>query len=245
MKVLVNGGLNLSELDGWWAEAYTPEVGWALGDGKEHGDNPSWDAAEATTLYDLLEQQAVPEFYNRNAEGMPTAWVARIRESMARLTPYFSANRTVREYTEQHYLSAAANYLERTANNGALAKQIIDWKHNLQEKWYHLRFGEVKIETKDNLHHFEVPVYIDDLPHHSIKVQLYASGPNENSSELQEMTQCEKLPGDINTYLYRASVPAKRPAIDYTPRLIPKFLTSQGEEGVSVPLETSQILWQK
>ena len=66
MKVLVNGGINLSELDGWWAEAYTPDVGWALGDGQEHGDDPAWDAVEADALYDLLERQVIPEFYTRD-----------------------------------------------------------------------------------------------------------------------------------------------------------------------------------
>ena len=106
MKVLVNGGINLSELDGWWAEAYTPQVGWALGDGQEHGDDPAWDAAEAEALYERLEQEVIPEFYARNEKGIPTAWVARMRESMARLTPRFSASRAVREYTEQHYLPA-------------------------------------------------------------------------------------------------------------------------------------------
>ena len=110
MKVLVNGGINLSELDGWWAEAYTPEVGWALGDGQEHGDDPAWDAAEAEALYDLLEQRGDPRVLYPRREGHPHAWVARMRESMARLTPQFSANRTVREYTEQHYLPAAAAY---------------------------------------------------------------------------------------------------------------------------------------
>ena len=112
MKVLVNGGINLSELDGWWAEAYTPEVGWALGDGREHGDDPAWDAAEAEALYDLLEREVIPEFYARDAQGIPTAWVARMRDSMASLTPRFSANRAVGEYTEQHYLPAAAAYRE-------------------------------------------------------------------------------------------------------------------------------------
>src|SRR3984957_7095439 len=126
MKVLVNGGINLSELDGWWAEAYTSEVGWALGDGQEHGDDPAWDAAEAETLYDRLEREIVPEFYARNEHGIPTAWVARMRESMARLTPRFSANRTVREYTEQHYLPTAAAYRSRTANRSAIGRQIVD-----------------------------------------------------------------------------------------------------------------------
>src|SRR5439155_7947547 len=107
MKVLVNGGLNLSELDGWWAEAYSPEVGWAIGDGKEHGDDPGWDKAEAEALYALLESEIVPEFYTRD-KGIPKRWVARMRESMARLTPFFSANRTVREYAEGRYLPAAA-----------------------------------------------------------------------------------------------------------------------------------------
>src|SRR3989475_6783287 len=108
MKVLVNGGLNLSELDGWWAEAYTPEVGWAIGDGQEHGDDPAWDATEAETLYAVLEREVIPEFYARDERGIPRRWVARMRESMARLTPTFSTNRAVREYTKQHYLPAAA-----------------------------------------------------------------------------------------------------------------------------------------
>src|SRR5579871_5480172 len=107
MKVLVNGGLNLSETDGWWAEAYTPEVGWAIGDGKEHGDDPNWDAAEATALYELLEQKIVPEFYNRDKEGLPQAWIQKIQKSMAQLTPRFSATRTVRDYTEKFYIPAA------------------------------------------------------------------------------------------------------------------------------------------
>ncbi len=121
MKVLVNGGINLSELDGWWAEAYTPEVGWALGDGQEHGDDPAWDAVEAAALYDLLEHQVIPEFYTRDKEGIPTSWVARMRGSMACLTARFSANRSVREYTEQHYLPAAIAYRKRAEKKGPWA----------------------------------------------------------------------------------------------------------------------------
>ena len=116
MKGLVNGGLNLSELDGWWAEAYSPEVGWAIGDGREHGDDPSWDAAEAESLYVLLEKEVIPEFYARDEQGIPRGWIARMRESMARLTPAFSANRAVRQYTEEHYLSAAAAFRQRAEN---------------------------------------------------------------------------------------------------------------------------------
>ena len=87
MKVLANGGINLSELDGWWAEAYTPEVGWALGDGQEHGDDPAWDAADAEALYELLEQEVIPEFYTRDEQGIPSAWVARMRRKHGAFDP--------------------------------------------------------------------------------------------------------------------------------------------------------------
>ena len=123
MKVLVNGGLNLSELDGWWAEAYSNDVGWALGDGLEHGDDPAWDAKEAEQLYTLLEQEVIPEFYKRDNSGIPAGWIARVRESMARLTPAFSATRCVLEYTAKYYLPLAAAYLRRTNDSGKVRRE--------------------------------------------------------------------------------------------------------------------------
>ena len=178
MKVLVNGGINLSELDGWWAEAYSPEVGWALGDCQEHGDDASWDAAEALALYDLLEREVIPEFYTRDDKGIPSAWVARMRESMARLTPRFSANRAVREYTEQHYVPAAAAYRRRAADKGAIGRQMVDWQHGLEQKWATLHFGKVKVETRGGQHLFEIQVYLSGLDPDSVRVELYADGVN-------------------------------------------------------------------
>ncbi len=104
MKVLVNGGINLSELDGWWAEAYSPGVGWALGDMQQHGNDPEWDQTEAGNLYEILENKVIPDFYTRNEKGIPEKWIEKMRNSMGKLTPRFSANRTVREYTEKYYL---------------------------------------------------------------------------------------------------------------------------------------------
>ena len=187
MKVLVNGGINLSELDGWWAEAYTPEVGWALGDGQEHGDDPAWDAAEANALYDLLEREVIPEFYTRDASGIPTAWVKRMRESMARLTPRFSAHRAVREYTEQRYLPAATAYQERAANKGAVGRQMVDWQHSLEQKWATLHFGEVKVETRGEQHVFEVQVCLNGLDPQAVRVELYADGIKGGDFVREEM----------------------------------------------------------
>ena len=237
MKVLVNGGINLSELDGWWAEAYTPQVGWALGDGREHGDDPAWDAAEADALYNLLEQEVVPEFYNRDKNGIPTTWVNRIRESMAQLTPRFSANRTVREYTEQHYLPASAAYRKRTDDKGAMGKQIVDWRNNLEQKWAAMRFGEIKVETNGQQHVFEVQVYLNGLDPNAVRVELYANGINGSSPVRQEMKQIRQQ--DDGGCVYSATVPATRPPADYTVRAIPYY------EGVAIPLEDARILWQR
>jgi starch phosphorylase len=238
MKVLVNGGINLSELDGWWAEAYTPEVGWALGDGNEHGDDPVWDAIEAEQLYNILEQEVVPEFYNRNEKGIPVAWISRMRESMARLTPRFSAERAVREYTEKHYLPAATAYLERAANKGEKGKQMKDRLHTLEQKWSSMYFGEVKFETIENLHNMEVQIYFNDINPDTIEVQLFADGMNGGAPIIQQMTCSKETKGKDSGYIYSASVASTRPASDYTPRVIPNF------SGVTVPLETNLILWQ-
>ena len=215
MKVLVNGGINLSELDGWWAEAYTPEVGWALGDGREHGDDPAWDAAEASALYDLLEREVIPEFYTRDKEGIPTAWVARMRESMARLTPQFSANRTVREYTEQHYIPAAAAYRRRAADKGAMGVQLVKWQRALEQHWSNLRFGELKVTTDGGNHVFEVQVYLGGLDPDTVRVELYADGINGGDPVRQEMMRDQEPAGAqaATSIAHRCPRPARRRTI--------------------------------
>ncbi|PKM11667.1 MAG: DUF3417 domain-containing protein [Gammaproteobacteria bacterium HGW-Gammaproteobacteria-3] len=238
MKVLVNGGINLSELDGWWAQAYSPEVGWALGDGREHDADPDWDAAEARALYDLLEQQVIPEFYARDAQGIPAAWVARIRESMACLTPHYSAERAVREYTEQYYLPAAIRYSARAADKGSAGRQITAWQSLLQQQWSDLRFGEIKITSHDGRHSFDVQVYVDDVDLDAIRVELYAEGLDGENSVRLPMQRLRELVGAVNGYLYSATVSAERPARDYTARIIPFH------PDVSIPLEAAHILWQ-
>jgi glycogen phosphorylase len=239
MKVLVNGGINLSELDGWWAEAYTPDVGWALGDRLEHGDDPAWDARDAEALYDLLEHEVIPDFYMRDEQGIPNAWVARIRESMAQLTPRYSTNRAVREYTEQHYIPAASAYHERAANKGKIGMDLVNWHHALAQKWSALRFGEVKVETDGEQHEFEVQMYLDDLDPEAVRVELFANGLDGAAPVRVEMKRVRQLVGATNGYAYRGVVPAIRPASDYTARLIPQH------DGVAVPLEAAHILWQR
>lgn len=240
MKVLVNGGLNISELDGWWAEAYTPKVGWALGDGKEHGEDPDWDATEAEALYSALEQEITPEFYEREKDGMPTRWLARIRESMASLTPEFSAGRAIREYTENHYIPAASGYRDRAAKDSALGDALLKWQQNLAQHWNSVRFGEMRVETQGALHFIWVQVFSGDLSPEDLRIELYADALPGGRCALAVMSASGDSPADASAArIYRAQVAADRPASDYTPRIIPQHI------GASVPLEAGQIMWQR
>ncbi len=238
MKTLVNGGVNLSELDGWWAEAFVPELGWALGDEQEHGSGPAWERAEAERLYDALEHDVAPAFYQRDSRGIPTRWVGQMRESMAALTPRFSADRTVREYTEHHYLPAAEAFQRRAANQGAEGRQLVAWEQNLTSHWAELHFGELRVGGASGRWSFEVELFLGAVGASSIQVELFANGAAGGES-VRHVMECVTSPDATGQpYVYRAEIPAVRPASEYTVRALPRF------PDACIPLEASQILWQ-
>ncbi len=236
MKLLANGGLNLSELDGWWAEAYTPEVGWALGDGQTHAE-AEYDAVEADELYRILEEQVIPEFYQRNEVGIPEKWVTRIRKSMATLAPEFSSNRMLRDYVEQYYLPATSSYRQRTDNQAEIAKELAQWQKNVAQHWPAIYMQNYQLELFESEYHLTLHVYLDDLPADSVRVEVYADGINKNAAFCQLMERKNALPGAINGYLYEITVPADRPADDYTPRLV------ADHPYANIPAEESHIKW--
>jgi starch phosphorylase len=238
MKVLVNGGLNVSVLDGWWAEAYTPKVGWAIGDGNEHDDDPAWDRADAESLYSVLENEIIPEFYKCDGQGIPRSWVARIRESMAALTPVFSAGRTVRQYTEQQYIPAARAYALRACSDDELTVSFLAWREDIAANWKDVHFGAVRCNERERELIFEVEVFLGCLDPGSVKVELYAEPLDNDSPATQAMHRTEGSAHQPGAYLYGITVPATRPVGDFTPRVVPFHPLALGTE-------IRHMVWQK
>ncbi len=236
MKLLANGGLNLSELDGWWAEAYTPEVGWALGDGQTH-DEPEWDETEANELYRILEEQVIPEFYQRDERGIPGKWVTRIRNSMATLAPEFSSNRMLRDYVEKYYLPATSQFRQRVDNQAAIAKELAGWQQQLAQHWSTVYMQNLQIESTESEHYFTMHVYLDDLSADCVRAEVYADALENIVPFCQIMERKAALPGAVNGYLYEITVPADRPADDYTPRLVAEHCHA------NIPAEEAHIKW--
>jgi len=237
MKVLVNGGLNLSELDGWWAEAYAPDVGWALGDGEEHLDIAAWDARETEQLFTVLEREVVPQFYDRDADGIPRAWVARIRTSLARLTPQFSSNRMLSEYLEQLYWPAARAYARRVEHGLRLTRELQTWFRSLRQHWHEIHWGNLEVSQDGDHHLFRIQVYLGGIPPDAVQLQLYAQGARGAAAQWHATRRDHALPGSAGGYLYVGRAPADRPAGHYTPRIVPSHPEAR------VPLEANFIRW--
>ena len=144
MKVLANGGLNLSVLDGWWEEGYERDTGWAIGSGEEYADANYQDQIESHALYNVLENDVVPLFYDRNSSGIPHGWIAKMKASMKKLSPVFSTNRMVAEYTERFYIPAGERHLRLAADQAARARPLVAWRKRL-----HTHGAEVKIMEVD------------------------------------------------------------------------------------------------
>jgi starch phosphorylase len=236
MKILCNGGLNLSVRDGWWDEAWNPEVGWQIGNGAEDRAADR-DPREADELLDLLETQIIPEFYDRDESGIPQRWLQRVQASMSLLTMRFSSDRMVREYVEQAYIPAAAAMARRSGNDAAIALELCEWHDHLEQNWKDLHFGEVHVVETNVCWQFNVAVYFGEMPPAAVRVELFAEPDGDGRPSVIPMRRGEPLSGSTNGFSYIAEVPASRPVRDYTPRIVP------WHPDAFLPSEESWILW--
>jgi glycogen phosphorylase len=238
MKVLVNGGLNLSTLDGWWEEAYAPGLGWAIGD-HQFATEVEQDRHDAEELYTLLEREVAPAFYTRDAAGVPRAWVTMMGRSMTELTLRYGAVRMVREYLEKAYLPAAAALNERVANAAAAARAMDAWERQLRRGWPGVHIGATDFTRQEFGWDVSVPIYLGEVATQDIKVEIYAEPASGAAAELIALSADGPVPGATGSYFYRGTVTGTRPAGDYTVRVLPV------RQGVRLPTETALIRWQR
>jgi starch phosphorylase len=238
MKVLVNGGLNLSTLDGWWEEAYDPGLGWAIGD-RRYTEAADQDRDDADELYTVLEREVVPAFYDRDATGVPRAWVARMRRSMTDLTVRYGASRMVREYLDKAYSPAAQALRERVANGAAAAKAMAEWDQHLHRAWPGVHIGEPNFVQRDDGREVSVPVYLAEIAPCDVRVELYATPADGAASEVIALSHDGSVPGATSGFIYRGQLRGARSESDYTARVVP------AHHGVRVPAETALIRWQR
>ena len=237
MKVLVNGGLNLSELDGWWAEAYDPGVGWTMtatsGGDREHAS----DAEEADRLFRVLEDEVVPLFYDRDPSGRPNGWIERMRTSMARLTPRFSANRMVSEYVERYYLPAATRFA--TLDDPVAAARLVAWKARLRAGWSEIVVGPPEARPGPRATRVEVPIRLGSIRLADVSVELYRDplpGVDPGPSIIP-LRSGQTGPEGWRTVHGRLPTGASIDA--YTVRVVPR------DAGTGVPLDLPLVAWQR
>ena len=212
MKAAVNGVLNCSILDGWWVEGYSPDAGWAIGRGEEYTDPATQDQVESQALYDLLEKQIVPLFYNRQVDNLPREWVARMKNCMRKLVPFFNTNRMVQNYTEMFYIAAHTRGQLMAENGLSRAIQLAKSKDALRGRWRNIRI--VGVHTSGNGHfkvgdqmQVEALVDLPGLIPEDLNVQLYAgkinaTGEIEQPQSLQ-MQHVKKMAADRHLYVGR------------------------------------------
>ena len=246
MKATANGVLNLSILDGWWDEAYRPEVGWAIGRREKYDDSNYQDQVEAEALYGLLEQEVVPAFYDRGSDGLPRRWIGRMMASIQTLCRTFTTHRMVGEYTERYYLHAAGHYTQLTADGLARAKALAAWKGRLQKYWSRVRVeavggdpikdvqvgGEFRVQAK---------VYLGALTPDEVAVELYM-GHVDAAGEIMEAESTPMQaagPEGEGTYIYQASAVTLRGSglFGYTLRVLPRH------PDLTTPLLPGLIVW--
>jgi starch phosphorylase len=247
MKVIYNGGLNVSILDGWWDEGYSPEVGWAIGNGEEYSDEEAQhgDYVESQALYNLLEQDVIPLFYNHGRDGLPREWIAKVKASIRRLAPVYSTHRMIKEYTEKYYIPTVEHFRQMTVPDFSKALDFIQWRTRLQNAWRQIRVQQVEVTPKTVKVRgdvtVEASVYLGDLTPADVSVQLYFGELNTrgqiNDGDAVEMSPVSQT-GENKVYRFSTSVQYSSTGDrGLSVRVVPKH------EFLSTPFQPGLITW--
>jgi starch phosphorylase len=247
MKAAFNGGLNLSVLDGWWCEGYQQDNGWAIGAGEEYSENEKnyQDDVESRAVYDLLEQEIVPQFYNRGNDGLPRAWLRTVKRSLQSLCPVFNTHRMVQEYVKAGYWPSHLRFVQLTADREVAARQLAAWRKRVERNWSQVRVEGVDAKGTDGAAvGEELPVqarvHLGGLTPADVEVQL-VHGPMDSLGEIaapHTIVMTHQQPSENGDYVYAGLLPCRKSGQQgYAIRVLPKHT------GLTNPLSTGLICW--
>jgi starch phosphorylase len=212
MKAAMNGLPNLSVLDGWWDEADYVHTGWAVGHGEIYDDPNYQDQVEANALYDLIEQEVMPMFYNRDAEGLPRHWIAKMKAAIRLNCPFFNTARMVRQYALQAYFPASDRYHTLTTQAYVPAKELADWKENLVAHWFNIKIENVQISEPSEIQVNQIipvkaRVNLATLTPADVQVELYQGSVDANGEIVQGVPVVMDCQGeDDGCSIYTANI---------------------------------------
>lgn len=245
MKAACNGGINLSVLDGWWDEAYVGDNGWAIGAGEEYTDLNYQDEVESRAIYDLLEQEIVPLFYNRGSDGIPRDWLKMMKRSICTVAPIFNTSRMVQEYMEKCYVPSAQRFLRLTRDGLKAAQELARWRQAIAQAWPGVRVEQIESSCTDMLRvgsqlEVRARVHLGNLSPQDVEVQL-CHGQVDNQGEIAQpaiITMSTDGQLDGGRWVYHGIIPCRTSGqYGFAVRVLPKH------KDLGNPFETGLIVW--
>ncbi|MCI0377773.1 MAG: alpha-glucan family phosphorylase, partial [Gemmataceae bacterium] len=245
MKVCINGGINLSILDGWWVEGYLGDNGWAIGAGEEYTDLNYQDDIESRAIYDLLEQEIVPLFYNRGGDGLPRGWIKTMKRAISTVCPVFNTARMVQEYMERCYQPSVERYHRLTQNNLAPATSLALWRQRLKKAWGQIRVEHVEANGADPMRvgaqlEVQARISLGNLSPDDVEVQLF-HGVVDNQGEIPRPATASMSHNGHATgssWVFTGTIPCRTSGhYGYAVRVLPK------NSNLSNPFEPGLICW--
>jgi starch phosphorylase len=245
MKVCVNGGLNLSILDGWWVEGYQQDNGWAIGAGEEYSDLTYQDDVESRAIYDLLEQEIVPLFYTRTSDGLPRGWLRMMKRCISTICPVFNTNRMVQEYVEKCYWPSTQRFSILAADNLKRAQELAWWRGRVAHGWPQIRVENVEANGTDPLEvggelQVKARVNLGGLAPDDVEVQLF-HGVVDSLGEIptpHTVAMSHNGRHEGSTWLFTGTIPCRSSGQHgYAVRVLPKH------PALGNPFEPGLVTW--
>jgi starch phosphorylase len=208
MKAVANGALHFSILDGWWEEGYDREIGWAIGSGEVYDDHDFQDELENKALYDILEKDIVPLFYDRGPDGLPRHWLAMVKASLHKLCPRFNTHRMVEEYWERFYVPAAEQGLALSKENWNGLEGVAQWREKIMYNWSNVAIKDIRTTDITELeagsaYHVEADIYLGELSPEDVMVEVYCGRLDPNDRYVDRFTQIMEPDEPVGDHMSR------------------------------------------